>query len=492
MKLGSLFDGIGGWLISAKRNGITPVWASEIEKFPIAVTNHHFPEVLHLGSVTDIKGDEIEPVDIITSGSPCQNLSVAGNRKGLEGSESGLFFESVRVVREMQAATGGEYPRYFVWENVPGAFSSNGGRDFLAVLEALTEAGVPMPGSGLWARGGMVRSRRCDVAWRTLDAQHWGVPQRRKRIFLVADFRAVGERRPEVFFEPEGLPGHSPQGRGTGKGAAEAADGCFAIAGNTIDRKPTNGGNGCGFQSDVSYTLTSMDRHAVAQAYSFDAKSSNSMKSSNPYSGCRRVDVAKTLDTATPDPSKNQGGIAIAIRERCGCEGGGKGLLYGDDIAHTLATSKDQFVMSYDMTHADDVVRDNGTGSVQTLQHRMGTGGNQVPLVQTVGSLCADDHKGINNQYVQQGKLVMASGQAGAEITVDKSPTLTCLHEAPIVGGVRRLTPLECERLQGLPDNYTLIPHKSCSDSARYKAIGNGMAQPCADFVLSVVRRMAE
>lgn len=452
MKLGSLFDGIGGWIISAKRNGIPPVWASEIEKFPIVVTKHHHPEVKHLGSITDIKGDEIEPVDIITSGSPCQNLSIAGNRKGLAGEESGLFHESIRLVREMRAATGGRFPRFYVWENVPGAFSSNKGRDFLAVIETLTETIVPMPASGKWANAGMVRSRRCDIAWRVLDAQHWGVPQRRRRIFLIADFGRLKDRRPEVFFESESLSGNlAPRGR-KGQVTAEAADGClgktggcFSIAANTIDRKPKNGGNGKGFQEDLSYTLTAMDRHAVA------------------------------------------------IRERCGCEGGGKGLLYGDDMAHTLATSKDQFVMSYDMTHADDVVRENRTDKIHTLNHRMGTGGNQVPLVQeVVGSLCADDHKGINNQYVEQGKLVMASGQANAEILNDKCPTLTCHHEVPIVGGVRRLTPLECERLQGLPDNYTLIPHKSCSDSARYKAIGNGMAQPCADFVLSVVRRMAE
>ena len=201
LTLGSIFDGIGGWLISANRNGIRPVWASEIEPFPIAVTKHHFQDVLHLGSVTDMKGDEVEPVDIITSGSPCQDLSVAGGRKGLKGERSGLFFESVRVVREMRAATGGRFPSFYVWENVPGAFSSNKGRDFLAVIEALTEAAVPMPKSGKWANAGMVRSGRCDLAWRVLDAQYWGVPQRRRRIFLIADYRTISVRRPEVFFE---------------------------------------------------------------------------------------------------------------------------------------------------------------------------------------------------------------------------------------------------------------------------------------------------
>lgn len=455
MKLGSLFDGIGGWIISAKRNGITPVWASEVERFPIEVTKYHHSEVMHLGDITKLDGAKIEPVDIITSGSPCQDLSVAGNQKGLKGERSGLFFESVRIVREMRAATGGRFPSFYVWENVPGAFSSNKGRDFLAVIEALTEAAVPMPASGKWANAGMVRSGRCDIAWRVLDAQHWGVPQRRKRIFLVADFRAVGERRPEIFFEPEGVPGHPAQGGGAGQGAAEAADGCFALAGNTIERKPGNGGNGKGFQPDLSYTLTGMDRHAVA------------------------------------------------IRERCGCEGGGKGLLYGDDLAHTLNTGKDQFILndqggkvmsvddkaatlraeahgnipavvSYDISHRSDAVRENGQ-KVNTLAARTHAGGHNVPVVQVFG-------QGGYGGFVERVSTFRSTGGDcgyGSENLV-------------ISGAVRRLTPLECERLQGLPDNYTLIPHKSCSDSARYKAIGNGMAQPCADFVLSVVRRMAE
>ena len=148
LTLGSLFDGIGGWLISAKRNGIRPVWASEIEPFPIAVTKHHHPEVMHLGDITKLDGAKIEPVDIITSGSPCQNLSVAGNRKGLAGNESGLFYESTRLLREMRTETNGRYPRFYVWENVTGAYSSNKGRDFRSVLESLTETHVPMPGSG--------------------------------------------------------------------------------------------------------------------------------------------------------------------------------------------------------------------------------------------------------------------------------------------------------------------------------------------------------
>ena len=244
LTLGSLLNGLGGWILSAERNGISVVWESEVERFCEEVMAFRFPKVKRLGDITKMKGDEVEPVDIITSGSPCQDLSVAGKRKGLKGERSGLFFESVRVVREMRAATGGRFPSFYVWENVPGAFSSNKGRDFLAVIEALTEANIPMPKSGKWASAGMVRSGRCDIAWRVLDAQYWGVPQRRKRIFLVADFRAIPERRPEVLFISKSLQGDSEESREKGEGPSCTASKCFAISDHIVGRDTGNGGNG--------------------------------------------------------------------------------------------------------------------------------------------------------------------------------------------------------------------------------------------------------
>lgn len=202
---GSLFDGIAGFPLAGQRVGIKFVWASEIEPFPISVAKRHFPDMKHLDDITKINGAKIEPVDVITFGSPCQDLSVAGKRAGLDGERSGLFMEAIRIIREMRDATNGLYPRFIVWENVPGAFSSNGGYDFQAVLSEISESEIPMPGSGGWAPAGMVRGGKADIAWRCLDAQHWGVPQRRKRIFLVADFR--GRSAGEVLFKPEGLPG---------------------------------------------------------------------------------------------------------------------------------------------------------------------------------------------------------------------------------------------------------------------------------------------
>ena len=207
MKLGSLFDGSGGFPLAGALHGIEPVWASEIEPFPIAVTTARFPNMKHLGSVTDINGAEIEPVDIITFGSPCQDLSIAGKQAGLhDGERSSLFFDAIRIIKEMRHATSNQFPRFAVWENVPGAFSSNNGRDFQAVLQAFCEAAgsdilVPEPPKGRWSHSGTIVGDGFSIAWRLYDAQFWGVPQRRKRIYLIGDFRT--ERAGEILFKPD-------------------------------------------------------------------------------------------------------------------------------------------------------------------------------------------------------------------------------------------------------------------------------------------------
>ncbi len=219
MNLGSLFDGSGGFPLAASLCGITPVWASEVEPYPIAVTKNRFPKMKHLGDISKINGGEIEPVDIITFGSPCQDLSVAGKRAGLKHTEngddettrSGLFMEAVRIIKEMREATSGIYPRYALWENVPGAFSSNKGEDFRIVLEELIKIVEPsavmpaVPKAG-WAYADSYVGDGWSIAYRVFDAQYWGVPQRRRRIYLVADFR--GECAEKILFEREGLRGY--------------------------------------------------------------------------------------------------------------------------------------------------------------------------------------------------------------------------------------------------------------------------------------------
>lgn len=230
MTLGSLFSGSGGFELAGALSGIRPVWAAEVEPYPIAVTRSRFPQMAHLGSVTEVHGDKVQPVDVITFGSPCQDLSIAGKRAGLhDGQRSNLFFEAIRIIKEMRAATNGRYPAYSVWENVPGAFSSNQGEDFRCVLEEFVRVcdgggTVPRPDKGKWKSAGEIVGDGFSVAWRQLDAQYWGVPQRRKRIYLVADFR--GGRAGEILFERESLRGHPAPGGTPGQDtAADAARG---------------------------------------------------------------------------------------------------------------------------------------------------------------------------------------------------------------------------------------------------------------------------
>ena len=433
LTLGSLFDGIGGWLLAGRHAGVTPVWASEIEPFPRSVTARHFPNVKQLGDITQIDPDEIEPVDIICAGSPCQDLSIAGKRKGLAGERSGLFRTAVELVRRMRERTAGKYPRFFVWENVPGAFSSNRGMDFQAVLEEIGESEIPMPQGNRWAPAGLVQFPGAEIAWRVLDAQYWGVPQRRKRIFLVADFAADGRCAGEILFEPEGVSGNPQESKRAGEGAARGA----------ADGTRTSG------------------THGIVSA-GFIAGNKN-------------------------------GGIGYKIEQ--------------------AATIKAQWggqaptVAIYDMTHADEVMRPVKDGIVPTLNARMGTGGNQTPVVhsyciagntidrkienggngkgvltETAYTLNTIDRHAVAEIYGAESYCV-GNGQINSASLQEKTGALNCMHDQQIIltsRTIRRLTPTECERLQGLPDGYT----DGGSDTARYKALGNGMAQPCATYII--------
>ena len=237
LTMGSLFDGIGGFPLAAVRSGITPLWASEIEAFPIEVTKHHFPDMVHVGDITKLDGAKLPPVDIICGGSPCQDLSVAGARAGLSGARSGLFMEQIRIVKEMRTederrgrSAESIRPRWMCWENVPGAFSSGTpkGEDFRIVLEEIVRIksdSLHVPGPHPWSwqpAGRIILGDGFSLAWRVLDTQYWPrTPQRRRRIFLVADF--AGRSAPQILFKQDGLPGYPPQGEGTGQGTAATA-----------------------------------------------------------------------------------------------------------------------------------------------------------------------------------------------------------------------------------------------------------------------------
>ena len=383
MKLGSLFDGVGGFPLSATYHGIEPVWASEIEPFPIAVTKIRFPDMKHLGDITQINGAEIEPVDIITFGSPCQDLSVAGKRAGLEGKRSNLFYRAVEIIREMRDATNGRYPRFAVWENVPGAFSSNGGADFQSVLEELCQTEIPIPDSGRWADAGMVRGGKCEVAWRVLDAQYWGVPQRRKRIFLVCDF--TGQCAGEILFERDCLPGDSAESR---KAWEEVA----ACVGN-------------GTQSTIAVTY-GMDLSQKAEGIGFAEEKAACLTNGTHAGHGAHALIAGTVSAKWAKGTGGPAGDECQNLVAGGFEG---------DIARTLTARHDS-------------------------------------------SPCVD---------------------RGQDLVFSPAP-------ARIGYTVRRLTPLECERLQGFPDGWTDIP--GASDTGRYKALGNSVAVPCVAWIMGRIK----
>ena len=439
MKLGSLFDGSGGFPLAGALNGFTPVWASEIEPYPLRVTAARFPNMKQLGDVTKIDGAAIDPVDVITFGSPCQDLSVAGKQTGIHaGKRSSLFFEAVRIIREMRGATNGKYPRFAVWENVPGAFSSNKGADFCAVLQALCEVGgeavpVPEPPKGKWAKAGCVVGDGYSLAWRVYDAQYWGVPQRRKRIYLVADFGS--ERAGEILFEREGVRGDSAQGGEAREGAAYDAAG--------------GAGGGC-------------------HAFDITGVSSNSYKSPTPDSCFKERDISRSLDTFVGTPECNQGGTVVVYD--CIEMNQTPDIVYPEK-ARTLAARHDSSPCA---DRGQNIICIEGDGNAKAHIERklspcMKTiHPNTVIFPNIAGSLCANSHPG---------------SYTGQDAFNDMLP----VYRKDRRYIVRRLTPLECCRLQGFPDWWE--DGANGSDSARYKMWGNGIALPCA---ADVMRRIAK
>ena len=508
--------------------------------------------MIHLGDITKIHGDEIEPVDCITFGSPCQDLSIAGRRAGLAGERSGLFVEAVRIIKEMRKATNGMYPTFAIWENVPGAFSSNNGEDFRAVLEELARVEQPNaviprpPRGGRWSKAGAIAGNGWSLAWRQLDSQYFGVAQRRKRIALILDLG--GQRAGEILFERTSLSRHpdpcipawkegaglttncsagndrvvAEGGRnaaytlkirsgcaGGGKGALVQTEKTgtlstlqdqtlfqlireptYCISGNTVDRKTNQ--NGSGVRENGSFTVNTVDRHAVVY----------SIQEENPAQPV-------VLESNQVHATVTQTGICPTLPASMGL-GGGYVPMITDHPADKPVVFEN---------HAQDARYKEAPTCSTTVVARWGTGGGNTPLVAVPGQVTS---YGIGN------------GQAHAYASKEKSGTLDTMHDAQAVaieysgclnpwdtqarrvygedgafpalpsretaGGnqqavlagqrtrwiVRRLTPTECERLQGYPDGWTDIgewtdtkgkKHKP-ADSPRYKALGNSIALP--------------
>ena len=526
LTLGSLFDGIGGFPLAGKYAGIRPVWASEIEPFPIRVTEKRLPEMKHYGDIHGLHGAKLEPVDVITFGSPCQDVSIAGRREGLSGGRSGLFFEAIRVIREMREATNGEYPKWAVWENVPGALSSHNGEDFRQVLESLVrvqepEADVPLPADGKWLPAGEIMGNGFSLAWRVLDAaQGWGVAQRRKRVFAVLDL--AGGRAGEVLFESEGLSGYTPPGGEARKGAASGAEGSAGAAGFCYESGEAS--RGIGYQEEESPTLRCW----------------------------------KPPGVAVREPP-------LTLKIRSGCDGGGKGALIQHEMSATLGCHNDQTLFApkafgigsaaskgmlspnpksgfYEAATSRTLDQSGGNAccnqggmvvvspaysirpmvNTQTQQEQtpslMARDGKDPPLV-SLPSYCLDRAcftSGENAQY-----RLSVREEVAATLIAEGPGAISASPEDYLV---RRLTPLECCRLQGFPDGWTehlgteepgeqeiarwvgvfedwyraqgkaaraspgrvakwlKDPH---SDAAQYKAYGNSVAVPCVFFVLA-------
>lgn len=367
LTLGSLFDGSGGFPLGGLISGITPVWASEIEPFPIRVTTKRLPFMKHYGDISQMDGGKIEPVDIITFGSPCTDMSVAGRRAGLEGQQSVLFYQAIRIIKEMRCATNGKYPRYIVWENVPGAFSSNSGEDFKAVLEAVIgvaepETQVPMPEKSRWPYADCYMGDGWSVAYRVLDAQFWGVPQRRKRIYLVADF--AGGRAFDILFKSEGVSGYS----------AESFRSWQRIAGSATDRTGTaslclndQGGQRMDVTDDVTATLRAEAHHppcvlesagfctehsAKSRSIGYEEETSPTLRAgvvpaavaleSHPTDSRVKIAEDGKVQTLTSRMGTGGGNVPLVMKIRSGCEGGGKGPLIQTDKSATLSCNNDQ------------------------------------------------------------------------------------------------------------------------------------------------------
>ena len=497
-------------------SGITPVWASEIEPFPIRVTTKRLPFMKHYGDVSRMDGAEVEPVDIITFGSPCQDMSIAGKRAGLGGSRSNLFYEAIRIVKEMRCATDGKYPRYIVWENVPGAFSSNKGADFQSVLEEVCSVKgyeIHTPRPERWANAGEIMADDFSLAWRVFDAQYWGVPQRRKRIYLVTDF--AGGSAGKILFESEGVSGYTPQGfrpwQGTAGAFAEGAgaSGCVCLN--------DQGGSRMDVTEDVAATLRAenhghppcvmgaagfcTEHSAKARGIGYEEGTSPTLRAGTVpaavyenhsqdtrYTG--PLETAPTVMSTYGTGGNNQPFVVETpktLKIRSGCEGGGKGALIQDNKSATLGCNNDQTVF---------VPKVYGICSKQS--HAMQSDNPHSGFYEADTSRCLDANGG-NPTCNQGGMAVVAlqgsmigradkNGPQGSGVNEDvsftldaadrhavaycmttgtytqtlkeQSPTLMArdYKDPPVVNEtepeyiVRRLTPTECARLQGFPD----------------------------------------
>ena len=533
LTLGSLFDGSGTFPMMAMLSGIVPVWKSEIEPFPIAVTEKRLPFVKNLGDINSINGAEIEPVDIITFGSPCTDLSVAGKRQGLNAERSGLFFQAIRIIKEMRGATNGKYPRFAVWENVTGAFSSNGGEDFRCVLEEfckIKDADLSVPKPAKWEKAGEILGKDFSFAWRTFDAQYWGVPQRRMRIYLVADFD--GGCASKILFESEGVSGYSAESFIAWQETARSFGNCSEETGSGLmfenhsqDTRYTGPLNVAQTVS-ATYGTGGNNQPFVVEnfhkAYGICGKYSNSMLSDNPNSGFYEANTSRTIDTSNQSPCKNQGGMVVV--EGNGSRPSHHGDGYKESETMYTLNCTENHAVSYGIGRPAMNQGYNARFSFQVEEEKSptivasGAGGIAHPKYST----SKNSHHTVAEK--EKANTLVASDYKDPPVVNDSTPEIEYI--------VRRLTPQECALLQGMPtwwcddigienpteeqinwwqnvfETYNKAVGKTCkpksrkqiekwlknpySDSAAYKMWGNGIASSNALFVLAGIAYYAQ
>lgn len=555
--MGSLFSGSGGFELAGSIFGIRPIWASEIEPFPILVTTKNFPGMKHLGDINKLNGADLEPVTIIAGGSPCQDMSIAGKREGLDGSRSNLFREQIRIIKEMRYSdraagrTGTQIrPRYMVWENVPGAFSSNKGKDFQAVLQEIVsitdeESNVPLPSKGKWQTAGCIMGDHFSIAWRVLDAQYWGVPQRRKRIYLVADFG--GNTAPKILFEREGLSGNFAESREAWqRTAGDIKTGTYKTGTDDVECYDISDRRRVADKSEVSPTLTTK--------MGTDGNNVPIVLENHPQDS--RVTIAEDGNVPTLTSRMGTGGnVPMIMNEVRAVDQ--RNLSLGNDKSETLhgsghGSSVGTIIepMALHITQ-DPTVFEGKTPCLTQGNPKTGqaTVGVAIPIADK-----ATRYKGggstRNNDGSANGLGIGEPGAPANTLTAadrhgvacfaqqaigeyEESEKASCLKRRDYKDStdlilweyiIRRLTPLECCRLQGFPDNWAEelgIPEPTqedidhwrevfrtqieamgeskkektdnqiCkwlkdpeSDSAKYKMWGNGIALPCAMFVM--------
>lgn len=551
LTLGSLFDGSGGFPLAGLLNGVVPLWASEIEPFPIRVTTKRLPFMRHIGDISRVNGAELEPVDIITFGSPCQDMSVAGRRAGLDGAKSSLFYQAVRVIREMRCATNGAKPRYIVWENVPGAFSSNKGEDFRAVLQAICSLKggeeVPVPQPAKWENAGEILGDGYSVAWRVLDAQYWGVPQRRRRIFLVADFaeNCAGK----ILFESEGMSRHLKPGfqpwketpRTAGEGA-ETASGTMCLNDQGGDRMDITNKLTCTLRAESHHPPCILDSAGFCAEHSAKARSIGYESEKSPTIRAGTVPATVYENHSQDTRYTELTDTAPTVSATYGMGGNNQPFVVETpscfDVRFTSEGTRNARQNVYETTTSRTIDTggnppdsNQGGVAVVSIQGSMigradgngpqgsGLGENVSFTLNTADRYAVAFSQDAYDKYTENekcGSLRASGGMYGGG-----SETLVCIDCEYVV---RRLTPTECARLQGFPDWWcsdlavkdpseeemafwrtVFETHRSIigtaskaktdkqikkwlsdpySDSAEYKMWGNGVALPCVCFVI--------